>query len=238
MDGVFSAIKKDLYNVASQKDVNMTPAQKKSAEAVLEKFQCISDNLIEISSYKSDSLRNVKINELTKGGAEAGFSSSCEVLSERITLLLRTYSSAKEKNDLPGFFKCFSQGDPCLSGKMESLNKYAAMLEMGIDVDNLVDHDKKLDLPSYLFSELLYDLSDKETTKTQLLDHILNNLSDVANSFKSVETTKGGKAFLQFLEDVDLYKSGDAVDWKDLIRALTASKEFDLIHKKACDRFI
>lgn len=63
---------------------------------------------------------------------------------------------------LADFFQCFSKGDPCLSGRIESLTKFAALLELDLDIEKMADPEKALYLPSMFLSELLFEIVEEE----------------------------------------------------------------------------
>lgn len=206
------------------------------ASRTIADMEKIDQSLGSIISLGSDDLRNRKINTITRSGAEDGFSSSPEVLQRRVDVFVATYQKAKQQGDLTGFFSCFSRGDPCLSGRSESLYKYAATFD-GIDVDAIPDPEKKLYLPGSVFSELIMRDFEKEAdngtlTAEAFANYVRTHADTIGPEFARFEKSEGAMAFLELLDTAGLYRKGDKVNWSDLIDRLARSpKLFDAVFR-------
>jgi hypothetical protein len=126
---------------------SFTPAQFTLARKTIIQYKDIDSNIESIQSLQDDERRNSQINSITQAGVEGGFSVNSTILTQRVEAFVNIYGRAKQKGDLYRFFTCFSKGDPCLSGKTESLYKYAALLDVDLDLDTIPDVEKRLSLP-------------------------------------------------------------------------------------------
>ena len=231
VETVFDRMRDDLKATAS----DLSQSEYSMAIRTITDMEKVNQGLSSIVRLRTDDLRNQHINSLTRGGAEGGFSASPEVLAERVSVFTSTYQKAKQQGDLQGFFSCFIKGDPCLSGRSESLYKYSATLD-GINIEAIPDPEKKLFLPGSVFSELILVHYDEEAdngtlTSQMLAGYVTRNLGTVAPEFARFEKSEGGQAFLEYLDMIGIYQKGTPVNWQALISALARSRHFDAVFK-------
>ena len=221
-----------------RQDLNKTGGLSSSefhrATSTISDIEEINQNLASISSLKSDGKMNKRINSITHAGAEDGFGANPQVLAERVNIFVKTYARAKSEGDLQGFFGCFSRGDPCLSGRSESLYKYAASLD-NIDIDAIPDPEIKLHLPGTIFANFIMGPLDDmleagSLTKEMVVEAAEKNIDNIASEFARYGTVDSVSSFLEFLDVVGLYKKGDPVDWKHLIGNLIHSPSFNAVY--------
>ncbi|MGE0831923.1 MAG: hypothetical protein AB7N99_04620 [Simkaniaceae bacterium] len=231
VSSIYDQMRSDLQGI----DHRLSPSVSSRASQTITDMEKISQSLGSITSLRTDELRNREINTITRAGAEGGFSASPEVLRKRVEVFTATYQTAKLRGDLNGFFSCFSNGDPCLSGRSESLYKYSATLD-GIDVDAIPDPEKKLYLPGTVFSEIIMGQFEEEAEEGSLTprvfaEYVLQNIETVAAEFARFEKSPGGKAFLDLLDDLGIYRKGEPVNWEVLIERLAHSRVFDSVFR-------
>ncbi len=230
---VFSEMRQELNRIHK----TITPAQFALAQKTVIQYKDIDSNIKSIQSLQDDDRRNAQINSITQAGAEGGFSANSTILPQRVEAFVSIYRRAKQKGDLYRFFTCFSKGDPCLSGKSESLYRYAALLDVGMDLDTIPDVEKRLSLPSTIFSEIIMnhfeEEHDNETlTEGMLKAHIERNISMVASEFQKKEDAEFGLAFLDFLIDRGLHEKGQSIDWEQLLGRLIHSPAFGAVYSQ------
>ena len=206
------------------------------ASSTIRDIESINQNLSSISKLRSDGKMNRRINAITSAGAEGGFGANPQVLAERVNIFVKTYARAKSEGDLQGFFGCFSRGDPCLSGRSESLYKYAASLD-NIDIDAIPDPEIKLHLPGTVFSNFIMgslaldeEFDNGTLTKEMVVEAAEKNLDRIASEFDRYGSADSIRSFLEFLDMVGLYKKGDPVNWKHLIGNLIHSPRFNTVY--------
>lgn len=232
------SIKSDID--VARKEESVTNSSANRAELTIKDFEKIINNFEFLSSIKSNDERARKINDITKAGLEDA--PSIIVLKGRIDLFVKTYQKAKDLDKLPEFFSCFAKGDPCLSGRMESLSKFATNLELGIDIDSQVDPEKMLFFPAYILSEIIDNAIDEEgsgitpdsITKEKLNEYLLKNIDSVAEEFELAPDSEYKINFLAYLKDRGLESTNEngLPDWKRMILNLLNAKEsFQEVYK-------
>lgn len=210
----------------------MTQASVERARFTIENFKTISENLEELRKIEANDERTQKINKLTQGGMEDN--PSFNTLVERINLFIKTYEEAKKKNDLLGFFGCFMKGDPCLSGRTESLNRYSTQLQIGVDVNAIPNPEKFLYLPGMLLSEHMYGFDTHHLTQEIFIKYVISNLATIASEFGAHdEESEGVKNFLEFLKDRKIYDGVSKVNWNELLSKLVEDKAFRIVYEFA-----
>jgi hypothetical protein len=224
---------KEIFDSYNAVNAELTNSEKARALGTIEALSAINQNLEKLSSIENDDLRNREINQLTNSGAEGGFSSNISILKERINVFTNTYYRAKSKNDLKGFLSCFMKGDPCLSGRMESLYKYAALLD-GLDVHSMPDPEKNLFLPGTIFSNLIMNNYANTPEAGELKDYISKNISQVAKDFERYAKGDLVDSFFEFLRIGGIYeKNGKEIDWEKLLSNLVESKYFITVYNQS-----
>ncbi len=210
----------------------LSSAQQLRAEKTISDFSVINNNLHQFQRLTNDNLINQAINKLTCGGAEDGFGMNSKMLEERVNLFVQTYLKAKEKKDLKGFFGCFTQGSPCLSGRTESMYKYAASLD-NLDIDAMPDPEKSLFFPGSVFADEIMANFEQGTTLTEFSTFVEENISSIAAKFKNLENNPSTSAFLQYLEAANLYQKGSKVDWEVILKDLLQSRYFKTVYEQS-----
>jgi hypothetical protein len=199
-------------------------------------YIAIAENLDEIASEKNDTLRNKKINDLTRGaGAEGGFSSgdtsemAIKLLVGRIELLAKSYEIASSRSKLDSLVECFNAGDPCLSGRTNSLVTWVAK-EEGLDLNNIPDPSEKLYFPIAVFDELFYDFLElgglKKKNFTDFVTFVDKHRAPLKEAFSSFAQIKSEviqvklKQFEEVLVSKEFVESGQPIDWDEVIEKL------------------
>ena len=225
---VFEKVADDYKATKSQ----LSFAQQLRAEKTISDFNAINNNLHQFQRLTDDKLINQAINKLTCGGAEDGFGMNVKVLGERVNLFVQTYLKAKQKNDLKGFFGCFTQGSPCLSGRTESMYKYAASLD-NLDIDSMPDPEKSLFFPGSVFADEIMANFENGTSLQEFSAFVEENISSIAAKFKSQENNPSTPAFIEYLEAGNLYQKGSNVDWEVILKNLLQSRYFKTVYEQS-----
>lgn len=219
----------------------LTQTQRERFELTLDNMQKIHANFSNLQETASDDkLRNSKISLLTNSNVEDGFSASGKLLSERINLFIMTYLLAKEQGKLKDFFACFAKGDPCLNGRMECLNKFAASLS-GFDVES--DPETGLYLPSGVVADIIMqnftDEYDAHTLSPELVSNFMSkNKELIRNLFK--KHTRYQLSFLDYLksrqiifEKLALEEIYETKNWEKILAHLIDWSTFHAIYGQA-----
>ncbi len=236
---VFKRMSENLDTFSKGSDA-LTKYEMEIARKTIEQYQAIDAEAETIQQAEGDSGKNSKINELTGGGAEGGFSAI--PLAERIQTFITAYElSQDDRVKLRGLFACFSTGDTCLSNKTENLIKYLAHLILP-EVDLTHDLSQGLEVPAYLISEILSEEDAFETTRDtvttqELRDYFLGSQTQEAHLDDLIEkfTTASARGntrlatFLSYLSERGIYTAGDpeTINWRELLTGFIRSESFE-----------
>ncbi|MCE5318179.1 MAG: hypothetical protein LLG04_12570 [Parachlamydia sp.] len=190
----------------------------------------------EIAVEKDDNARNDRINRLTGGGAEPGFSAGKTVaeaekmLTRRINLLLLTYQRAKAENRLKDFMIKLGQGDPCLTGRMAAVEEFAGELAGFGKVED-AQTSKIAEFPATAIAQVLEGLLESTEKAEQFLkDFQLEKLAAPAtlplliSAFQQFGKAESAKPFLQYLGAQGLTPESP-VNWEKVVPRLLALPE-------------
>ena len=225
----------------------LTPTEHRQVEQTIDAYKSIAENLLSIAEAPTDQARNRVVNEITRGGAEQGFSAgrtpdeALKVLAGRVELFLSTYELAHKKGDDATFFKCFSRGDPCLSGRTESLMRYAASLA-SLDIASMPDPSKALFLPASAFQEAFFDYAESLNEGAVSIDGFRTFLrapekrKEVVAQFDLFSNPDAKGNFKEFLVYKGIVLEGDEVPpFSELVETLLSEgccDSFELIYKQ------
>lgn len=219
--------------------------EEKTASYTLEAFKAIFEEMPKLSQLHTDREANAFVNRLTDkkgslGGAEDGFSANPTLLKERVVLFVDTYLKSKETGQLIEFFQCFSKGDPCLSGRTESLHSFRAKLE-GIDLSQIKDFSKILDPFAFVLSNFLEDFTKKdfiEAASDELKKKTLINLMKTGDFLQALQDSKrvpGMDDFYNFLKNEHGWDDDEITPSIAFVEKLTSSALFSVILNKSAE---
>lgn len=182
----------------------------------------------EIAQEKNDNARNDKINRMTGGGAEPGFSSGKtaseaeRTLTGRINLLLLTYQKAKSQNMLKEFMIKMGEGDPCLTGRMAAVEQFAEGLAGFGQLEDA--HTVKItEFAGQVIAEVLEDLVGEsqpvDYLKAFQIEELAKKQKMLLPIFKKYENTPNATIFLQYLSKQGIGLK-NPIDWETLIPKL------------------
>lgn len=238
---------KDLPSVFKEIGADVEAADIPEYKKVRARFMVQDLGLIEVNlpvfkQLDSDSKRAREINrqstekyDRSAGEEEAP---SYKSLIARNQLFIETYQKAKNLGKLVDFFSVFMHGGgPCLTGRTEMLQAFAASLESAPSHIIPEDTANLLTLPSNLWCERIMTQIDEgswklnDITPDLLKNYLHANIAEVIEEFSQKETDSPLVVkFLEFLQHEGLYSKGEAVDWNALMPAVLNSTSFGIIY--------
>lgn len=237
----FDNIRNDLQALAK----NLPSDVRARAALTIEDYAAIAKQLSALQALGPDRQKiAAEVNKLTAehGGGGLEDLPSLAVLSERIALFSKTYLAAKQKGELIPFFSSFSKGGPCLSARMDSLSSYAAELELGLKVKEMVDPEKALFLISSCLADQLIGFMKENPEmnpenlqsnqcKEQFAEYVQTHLDEAVAYLNRYEGSPHERDLLAFLEMEGLYRPGTPVNWNTLLQATIRSPAFSNIYR-------
>lgn len=225
---IFAKMRDDLSiaQIKTHQDFSSAASMINHIEGIVTEWQALT-------LIQNDKERETKINAITRSGLED--SPSINIMAERVSLFCLTYTKSKENDKLPEFFKCFSQGDPCLTGKFESLSEFATKQTLGFSLSPEINQIEKYAFPFLILDDFSYQCEEESLSKTKITadifkEYLMTNISTVAEKFATHrDKTKVGK-FIELLkkEHIDVpQKEVDNLDlnnWKEITTNLIDSK--------------